>query len=192
VYGTQHTENELLSEMAGGSRSATELIYNQHSPIISKWVVTNGGTEEVAADIFQEAMVILYEKCQQEDFRLSCKIGTYLFAVSKNLWYKKVQRQKREPGFMPDAAGIDDRIDWAYEDDIKAHHEREMHYSQLNNALEQLGEPCRSLLTAFYHKNKSMMEIAEEFGYTNPDNAKTQKYKCLTRLKRLFYNVHIK
>jgi hypothetical protein len=32
-----------------------------------------------------------------------------------------------------------------------------------------------------------MQEICTEFGYTNADNAKTQKYKCLTRLKKLFF-----
>ena len=32
-----------------------------------------------------------------------------------------------------------------------------------------------------------MPEIAEAFGYTNADNAKTQKYKCLVRLKKIFF-----
>jgi len=31
-----------------------------------------------------------------------------------------------------------------------------------------------------------MVEIAAGFGYTNADNAKNQKYKCLMRLKKLF------
>mgnify|MGYP007089529830 CR=1 FL=1 len=32
-----------------------------------------------------------------------------------------------------------------------------------------------------------MQEIAADFGYTNSDNAKTQKYKCLVRLKKIFF-----
>jgi len=32
------------------------------------------------------------------------------------------------------------------------------------------------------------MEIAHRFGYTNADNAKNQKYKCLMRLKKLFFD----
>jgi hypothetical protein len=32
-----------------------------------------------------------------------------------------------------------------------------------------------------------MPEIAASFGYTNAENAKTQKYKCLMRLKKLFF-----
>ena len=39
----------------------------------------------------------------------------------------------------------------------------------------------------FYLADKSMDEIAKRFGYTNADNAKTQKYKCLQRLKKLFF-----
>lgn len=192
MYSPIHTEQELLAAFASGDRAATAKIYSQHYNIINGWLLKNGGASNDAADIFQEAMVILFEKAQLEDFRLTCKIGTYLFAISKHLWYKKVQKQQKQPGYLPDNAGADEDIDWAYEDDINVQQEREAHYQQLNNALDQLGEPCRSLLKAFYHQDKSMQMIAAEFGYTNPDNAKTQKYKCLTRLRKLFYNVQAK
>ncbi len=36
-----------------------------------------------------------------------------------------------------------------------------------------IGGPCKSLLEAYYLQKKSMPEIAEFFGYTNADNAKT-------------------
>jgi len=187
-----HTEQQLLTALAKGERAATSQIYQQHHNTINSWIIKNGGAAADGADIFQEAMVVLYEKAQNEDFRLTCKIGTYLFAVSKHLWYKKVQKQQKQPGNLPDKAGVDDETDWTYEDDINAHKERETHYEQLNVALDQLGEPCRSLLKAFYHQDKSMQEIATEFGYTNTDNAKTQKYKCLARLRKIFYTAQAK
>ncbi|MBS1772599.1 MAG: sigma-70 family RNA polymerase sigma factor [Bacteroidetes bacterium] len=187
MQGLLHTEQVLLADLAKGKREATEQIYNQHYPVITKWIQNNGGSEDDAADVYQEAMVILYEKSQDENFRLSCKIGTYLFAIGKHLWYKKLNRQQQMPASLPDDAENDGRLDWAYEDDVNAHRERELYYSQLNVALEQLGEPCSSLLKAFYQQDKSMQEIAEQFGYTNTDNAKTQKYKCLARLRKLFY-----
>lgn len=184
-----HTEQQLLAELAQGRRAATEQVYRQHVPVITHWIVNNGGTDSDAADVFQEAMVVLFEKAQSEDFRLTCRIGTYLFAVSKHLWYKKLQQNQRQPGLLSENAGSDDGSDWAYEEDLDVHRERELHYEQLNAALDQLGEPCRSLLKAFYHQDKSMQEIASDFGYTNPDNAKTQKYKCLNRLKKIFFGV---
>jgi RNA polymerase sigma factor (sigma-70 family) len=182
-----NTEQELLGALASGQREATEKIYLQYYPVITKWIGSRGGEESDAADIYQEAMIVLYEKAQNEDFRLTCKIGTYLFAISKHLWYKKLQKTQATP-----VTSSEDMGDIMYIDDVKAHKERENHYRQLDNALEQLGEPCKSLIKAFYHQDKSMQEIAMDFGYTNPANAKTQKYKCLNRLKKLFFDVQVK
>jgi RNA polymerase sigma factor (sigma-70 family) len=188
VQSPLNTEQQLLAALADGQRVATEQIYRQNYHIVSGWLIKNGGSSTDAADLFQEAMVVLFGKAQEEDFRLTCSIGTYLFAISKHLWYKKLQRQSREPVALHDNTGDEDEDGGlAYEDDVNAHTERETHYEQLDAALEQIGEPCRSLLKAYYHKDKSMQEIAAEFGYTNPDNAKTQKYKCLARLRKIFY-----
>jgi len=188
-----NTEQQLLAALGAGDRSATHNIYQQYYHIINGWLIKNGGSSADAADLFQEAMVVLFGKAQDEDFRLTCSIGTYLFAVSKNLWYKKLQKQGREPVFLNDnIENEEDGSGIVYEDDINVHHEREAHYEQLNSALDQIGEPCRSLLMAFYHQDKNMQEIAADFGYTNPDNAKNQKYKCLARLRKLFYTMQAK
>ncbi len=187
-----YTEHQLLAALAAGDRKATEQIYRQHFPIVSGWLVKNGGSSADAADLFQEAMVVLYGKAEDESFRLTCSIGTYLFAISKHLWYKKLQRQSKEPTALAHDPEAEDDGGVAYEDDINVHHERETHYEQLDAALDQIGEPCRSILKAYYHQDKSMQEIAADFGYTNPDNAKTQKYKCLARLRKLFYGMQAK
>lgn len=129
-------------------------------------------------------MVILYQKAGDPEFRLTCATGTYLLAICKRLWFRKAAQLAGRPAQLDENAAADT---WAYEETIDIHEEREAHYEQLAAAMEQLGEPCRSLLTAYYHKDKSMTEIASAFGYTNPENAKNQKYKCLTRLKKLFF-----
>lgn len=186
-----NTEHHLLAALAKGERVATEQIYRQNYHIINGWLLKNGGSATDTDDLFQEAMVVLYSKSQNDEFRLTCSIGTYLFAISKHLWYKKLQRRGKEPIALMDNTGDDDENDAgiAYEEDIDAHEEREAHFNQLDEALEQIGEPCRSILKAYYHQDKSMQEIAADFGYTNTDNAKTQKYKCLTRLKKIFHSM---
>jgi RNA polymerase sigma factor (sigma-70 family) len=189
VQSPIYTELQLLTALAKGERKATEIIYRKHFPIVNGWLIKNGGSTNDGADLFQEAMVVLFGKAQEEDFRLTCSVGTYLFAVSKHLWYKKRSKQSRDPVFYDENIGSVEGLQGiTYDDDISVHEEREMHYDQLNNALELIGEPCRSLLKAFYHDDKNMQEIAQSFGYTNPDNAKNQKYKCLTRLRKLFHD----
>lgn len=73
------------------------------------------------------------------------------------------------------------------EDEMTNLDEREKTFQLMKNALDRLGEPCRSIIEDFYIKNHSMDEIRGKFGYTNADNAKNQKYKCLQRLKKLFF-----
>ena len=193
MYGSINNEQQLLIALAKGERGATEQIYKQQFPIINGWLLKNGGSSDDSADLFQEAMVVLFGKVQNPGFELTCSIGTYLFSISKNLWYKKLQKnQKEATRFFDNTESENDGIGVNYDEDVKVHHEREAHFDQLDAALGQIGEPCRSLLQAFYHKDKSMQEIAVDFGYTNPENAKTQKYKCLTRLRKLFYSVQAK
>lgn len=73
------------------------------------------------------------------------------------------------------------------DDDLDAHIRKQQDFNLMESAMNKIGEPCKTLLEAYYIHKKSMLQIAEEFGYTNTDNAKTQKYKCLVRLKKLFF-----
>jgi RNA polymerase sigma factor (sigma-70 family) len=178
--------------LAAGDRGIAEDIYQQNYRIVNGWLIKNGASANDAADIFQEAMMVLFGKAQDPGFTLTSTINTYLLAVSKHVWYKKLEQQSRNPIQLQEERDGEDGATGTWEDDVNVHHEREAHFEQLNNALDQIGEPCRSLLKAYYHQNKSMQEIAADFGYTNPENAKTQKYKCLTRLRKLFYSVQAK
>jgi RNA polymerase sigma factor (sigma-70 family) len=191
VENKNHTEQELLTALSASDRNAANLIFRKHYPIFTKWILAGGGTETDAEDIFQEAMIILFEQSQNADFRLTCTIGTYLFSVGKHLWYKRLQMLQKRPYVLQDfsAAAEGGAEDSAYEDAIGVYEERELHFRQLEAALEKLGSPCKEVLSAYYQDNKSMSELAFLFGYTNPDNAKTQKYKCLTRLKKIFFGL---
>ena len=73
------------------------------------------------------------------------------------------------------------------ESDADEHERRNLELTMMEKAISTVGEPCKSLLEAFYMQKRSMQEIASSFGYTNADNAKNQKYKCLMRLKKLFF-----
>ena len=191
MYHLTDTERQLLYKLSQGDRKATEQVYSQNYSIVTKWLYKNGCTVDDADDVFQEGMMVLFGKVQEAEFSLSCTINTYLFAICKHVWYKKLQQIKKAPATYFDDTHEDAPMSAiAAEEELNVHHERETHFGYLESALEQLGEPCRSLLQAYYHKDMSMHQIAANFGYTNPENAKTQKYKCLTRLKKLFYSHH--
>ena len=175
-------EQLLLQGLAENDRKAVETIYRENYLTIQSFIIKNNGYAEDARDIFQEAMIVLYEKVSSGTFELTCQIKTYLYSVCRRLWLKRLQQMQR---YNPALESVDEVI--PVEEELDVHEKRNADLIVMENALNKIGEPCKSLLEAYYLQKKSMPEIAEFFGYTNADNAKTQKYKCLVRLKKIFF-----
>lgn len=176
-------EKELLKGLATHDSDAIEQIYRQNFGLIEAFIIKNNGYADDARDLFQEAMVVLFEKAQSESFELNCQIRTYLFSVCRRLWLKRMQKEKRL--YAQGLSIPEDTL--PVEEDLEVHLKNEEDMVRMQVAMEKIGEPCKSLLEAFYLQKKTMPEIADSFGYTNADNAKTQKYKCLMRLKKIFF-----
>jgi len=182
-----NTDTALLEGLATGDRAAVAEIYRLYRPMLMKWMVMRGGDEADANDVFQEALVVMYEKAASPEFCLTCKLSTYLFAVSKRIWFKKIEQGSNFVSFN-EPEDDEGQHGEAYDDDLLHHLEKEQQFNSLWAAMDKLGEPCSQLLKAFYIDSKSMQTIAADFNYTNAENAKTQKYKCLTRLKKIFFD----
>ena len=176
-------ERALIKGLAANDFEATETIYRENYPAIEAFIIKNNGVHDDARDVFQEAMIILFERVQSGDFELTSLIKTYLYSVSRRIWLKKLQKLNRQYPAMENVSEI-----VAVEDQIESHGRVSQDLDMMQKSLEKMGEPCKSLLEAFYLQKKSMPEIAAAFGYTNADNAKNQKYKCLLRLKKIFFS----
>jgi RNA polymerase sigma factor (sigma-70 family) len=176
-------EQALLQGLAANDRQSVETLYRQHFKMVQALIINNQGTTDDARDIFQEAMVVLYEKARSGSFELNCLIKTYLYSVARRIWLKRLQQSQK---FVQDVSLMEDTV--PVEDEIEAQEQRNAEYLMMEKAMLNLGEPCRSLLEAFYLQKKTMTDIASSFGYTNADNAKNQKYKCLMRLKKIFFD----
>ncbi|HRP30974.1 MAG TPA: sigma-70 family RNA polymerase sigma factor [Agriterribacter sp.] len=176
------TEKELIRGLSLNDKSATERIYKENYQVIQNLVMNNNGSEDDAKDIFQEALIVLYEKSRMTEFVLNCQIKTYLYSVSRRLWLKRLQKNN---WYERQSVGIEEVV--VVEEDIAFHEKRNSEFGMMESALANVGEPCKSILEAYYIQKQNMQDIADRFGYTNADNAKNQKYKCLTRLKKLFF-----
>jgi RNA polymerase sigma factor (sigma-70 family) len=179
----EQNEQALLKGLANNDSRAIETIYKDNFNMVQAFVLNNNGSYDDARDIFQEAMIALYEKAQSESFVLTCQIKTYLYSICRRLWLKKLQQMGR---FSNQVDNLDETIQ--VDEDLEIHQKRNAEFVIMERAMCSLGEPCKSLLEGYYLKKMGMQELAAAFGYTNADNAKNQKYKCLMRLKKLFFS----
>jgi RNA polymerase sigma factor (sigma-70 family) len=176
-------EQALLKGLAHNDSKAIETIYKENFNMVQSFILNNNGSYDEARDIFQEAMIALYEKAQTESFVLTCQIKTYIYSICRRLWLKRLQQLGR---YTTQVDSMEETV--AVAEDMEAHEKRNVEFAIMDRALNSLGEPCKSLLEGYYLKKMDMNALAREFGYTNADNAKNQKYKCLMRLKKLFFS----
>lgn len=171
----QLNEDQIVALLRTDHRSAFGHLYRGYFRMVEYFVTKNSGNGHDAEDVFQETMLAMFDKAREEGFALSCTVKTFVYSVARNIWLKKL-RDNRIKVSVTDFEKYDNI---PLEEDAPENDKQD----QLKTAIEQLGEGCRKILVLFYYQKKKMEEIAAELGYTNADNAKNQKYKCLQQLK---------
>ncbi len=179
----ENNEKALLEGLAASDKKAIETIYRDNFNMVQSLVINNNGSADDAKDVFQEAMIVLYEKARSGTFELNCLIKTYMYSVCRRLWLKRLQQLNR---YSSPVESLELTV--PVEEEMEDHEKRNAEFEMMDKAIGSLGEPCKSLLEAYYLQKQNMQIIAASFGYTNADNAKNQKYKCLMRLKKIFFS----
>ncbi|MEO7048644.1 MAG: sigma factor, partial [Ferruginibacter sp.] len=85
-------EQTLLKGLASNDKNCIESIYRENYSLIQSFVLNNNGSVDDARDIFQEAMIVLYEKAGLATFSLTCQLKTYLYSICRRLWLKRLQQ----------------------------------------------------------------------------------------------------
>lgn len=173
-----NSDLQLLAQLTQRNENAWRTLYRQHFGMVRHLVTSNSGTAEQANDVFQDALVVLYENACKPNFQLTASIKTYLYSVCRNLWLKQLRTAKKHANIADCEQFIEVTIP-----ETATENERQL--AVMEACMQKLGEKCQKLLTMFYYAKASMETIAGELGYTNAANAKNQKYKCLMQLRKL-------
>lgn len=177
------TDTEFIEGLRTGNEAVLKALYKKYYNIVLKIVVNNSGSSEAAQDIYQETIIVLFENAQKPGFVLNCQLQTFIYSIAKRLWLKQLRNNSN----LTKLSNGDEHEMVDVSEEINEHHKKEEALLKMTKSLDELGEPCKTIITDFYISHLSMEEISEKFGYTNSDNAKTQKYKCLQRLKKYFF-----
>lgn len=180
---SNYTDQELLERIKSFQTQvqdqAFSQLYRDHYKSIIAMVTKNNGSAEDASDVFQDAIVVLHKNALKTGFSLNCKIGTYLYSVARNVWLKKLKKNKRitsisetEKEFIPISEDNTKILDKMEEKNLLYKH------------LQQMGEDCRKVLKFFYFDGMRLDEIATQMGYKSAEVAKNKKFRCFQTLKK--------
>lgn len=177
-----YKDSRILSELRKESEKAYSTIYDAYYNMISRFVLRNSGTAEDADDVFQDVMVVLVEKLRQDDFVLTASLKTYVFAIAKNIWFKKLRNAAHEVPMI-------DGSEHLFYEEVSMSIERESTYrDKLLGYLNKITSHCSRLLRDMFFRNKTVDEIQLEYGYSSRHNTQNQKYKCIQQVRRVKEN----
>ncbi len=154
-------------------------LYKNAFPKVAAYIHKNGGSLEESKDIFQDALVIYYER-SREGINLRSDEQTYLFGICKNLWYKKYHENK-----------LQQSLELTQETKIKKEPQPVIS-GDILRFIEASGKKCLDLLQAFYYDQLNMKELAARFGFSGERSATAQKYKCLEKVRTVIQTRSLK
>lgn len=144
----------------------TEL-YRRLFPAVARYVAKRGGTFDEAKDIFQDAVVVFYEKTAGGSLQLRQSADAYIVGTAKFLWLKNRREHEALQGLtLPPETPTETLSE-----------------KRILRFLETAGQKCMQLLQAVYYDKLRMDEIALRFGYSGKHSATVQKHKCLEKVR---------
>ncbi len=168
----------LLQQLREEENASFSLLYRFYFPMIQAHVTQNGGQPADAEDIFQETIIVLLAKVRNPGFELTSSLKTYLYAIAKNQWLKKLRAKK-----LVNADFIDEALltDGNLEDD---HSMLEDNQQKLGNWMTKITQHCRKVLHAIFYIKVPVDKLMRSMGWKNKHTAANQQYKCIQQLKK--------
>lgn len=172
---------DVIKQLKRGDNQIFTRLYREHYRSTTAYVKANGGNEEDARDVFQEALFALYKQAQREDFILTVSTRTYLSAVVKNIWLYQLRQKRNHSSFK----FTEESIQEIGYDDIEVYHQvqqlEEKHHV-VATMMDTLKEECRTLLYYAYYCKLSNATIAQKLGYKE-GFVKVKRHRCMEALR---------
>jgi RNA polymerase sigma factor (sigma-70 family) len=175
-----YSDEAILEGLRLRSDYIINFIYKEFFPVIKFLVTENGGADEDAEDIFQDGIIILYNKISLNQLVLTSSFKTYMYSVCRNLWLQKLNKRK---AIYDKLSAVEEFIDLPTDilqeisaAEVEMHRIIQMHFLSMP-------DDCQKVLKLFI-KNIPLREIAGIMGFKTESYAKTRKYLCKEDLKK--------
>lgn len=182
LSNTNH-DLQLLNKIKNGCDDSLKEVYLTNKSKFLKNAKRWLNDDDVLEDIYQDAIIIFYENVRNEKIiHLTSSINTYITSIGKYLILRHFRSVKQTVEIESIHQIEIDQVFISYIHQVQEESEK---VNMIKKMIQNLGEPCASILRMFYYEEKSTIEIMKSLGYANSDVVKSQKYRCMKSLKFL-------
>lgn len=166
-------DSQTVDRLRQRDQAAYQLLYQAYYPMIERMVVRNAGTQDDAADVFQETLLVLVAQLDNEQWQLTASLKTYLYAISHKLWLQQLQKKNRYSTVTLDGLELGVEAETILPEETLR--------QRLERWLGRITQHCRTLIQRMFFDQQQ----AQEMGYKNRHTAHNQQYKCLQQIRKV-------
>lgn len=156
----EYTDNEIIECLRNRQSYLVKYLSDRYLPMIRLMVFQMGGTLEDAKDVFQDGLIIMLEKIDDDNFVLNCKFKTFLYAVCENLWKSVLDKRQAATNYFS-RRNVEE-----FEGDFSEIHDNSVYENIFYEVFDTLDPACRKILK-LYWEELTPDQIAEKLGVTN-------------------------
>lgn len=176
------SSEEIINAIkTGNSNFVLQKLYKVSLPTITRYIMQNNGNEEEAKDIFQDAVITLFQTVKQDKLDSSKDVYGFLFIISKNLWINRAKKKNK-------IISLEQNVDvFQLETPILNIISVEKQEA-IKELFSKIGTKCHEIIKKVIYENKSMKEIAQLMGFADENVAKSTHYRCKKKLIDMIQN----
>lgn len=141
--------------------------------------MNNSGTVHDAKDVFQEAMIVVFENVRADnDFVLSSSLQTYIFSIARIIWIKHLNKVKEN------MIRLNENHEFIEFEEPQPFREHDFQFALYQKVFLELPEDCQRILK-MSNEGVSHKEIANRLGFKSDNYIAKRKHFCKEYLIKL-------
>lgn len=175
-----YTQHGIIEGIRRRDPDVLKFVYRQYFPMVRYFILKNQGTMEDAKDVFQEAIVSVYQRVRRKNLALDCAFKTYFYSIVRHIWLQYLDRNRIVYEFS-------DMDEFLMLEDQELYDDFQAKKAIFQKRFLELTELCRKVLMMVV-EGTSYEEIASIIGYKGRQYAIKRKYECMRSLMNRVVN----
>jgi RNA polymerase sigma factor (sigma-70 family) len=179
----KNSADDIIQGILSCNENVISSIYKENYQVIRQLINTNSGNDDDTADIFQDTMMVIYQKAKEGKLKIYVAFGTYFYSIAKRLWFDELRKRKLK-NLVPekeDIEIIDDNEDFQKEILYNERHKLVWKY------FEKLTDDCKKIIKLFIEEN-SIAQVTNIMQFNSEQHTKNRRLRCKNRLITLIIN----
>ena len=177
-------EKEHIKVLLNSNSKEVRNLYHSNRDAFFSFGKKYGLDYDDLSDIYQEAFIVLRKYALTGRLiTVKSSLKTYLFGIGKFMIFDILKERSKKISYDPSIHIKNDVVEPVFfEIDNKV---LTIQQQLLKIHFKKLGKKCQKVLTLFYSRGLTIDEIVNQTDYSNSSVVRSQKSRCIKRLKEM-------